>query len=392
MDCEKFEDALMDELYGELDELTSAALRRHASGCARCSERLASLRATRKVISASFLPVEAPLGLEARIVAAAAEARKVVPIRSRAARFVSIAGRWAMRPQTAMAAVFLLILGSSVLQLRSRAGSASSVVVTERGAPAENAPADSVASEGEFRGAANAHGTEQAAAPAASAYAAAPGDMLGKASTEPAPVVASVAPPTVAPAAPAPTAVAMAETEKKSALPRAAMQDKTAAADDLFAQEDQAARGRAASGAANAPSDRGSAGGGAAVASRPAKVAAAAPASPTPARKDESDAPSAGSFDASAALRAARNQRDDAGCASAVSQFDRVSSMAFGTQAGYDATFDAGVCYQKLGSYEVARARFTQLLTVPSYEARARAQLDALNARSKPAASRPVRQ
>ena len=102
MDCEKFEDALMDELYGELDEVTSAALRRHASGCARCAERLASLRATRRVVASSaFAQVAPPVDLEARIFAAAHEARKVVPIRSRMTRFVSIAGRWAMRPQTA---------------------------------------------------------------------------------------------------------------------------------------------------------------------------------------------------------------------------------------------------------------------------------------------------
>jgi hypothetical protein len=30
MDCEKFESAMMDELYGELDEVTSAAVKRHA--------------------------------------------------------------------------------------------------------------------------------------------------------------------------------------------------------------------------------------------------------------------------------------------------------------------------------------------------------------------------
>ena len=38
MDCEKCEPLLLDELYGELDELTSAAVRRHVGGCARCGE------------------------------------------------------------------------------------------------------------------------------------------------------------------------------------------------------------------------------------------------------------------------------------------------------------------------------------------------------------------
>src|SRR5208282_5451908 len=51
MDCEKFETAMMDELYGELDELTSAAAKRHMAGCARCSALLGGLRATRRVAS-----------------------------------------------------------------------------------------------------------------------------------------------------------------------------------------------------------------------------------------------------------------------------------------------------------------------------------------------------
>ncbi|HEX7667130.1 MAG TPA: zf-HC2 domain-containing protein, partial [Polyangiaceae bacterium] len=37
MDCEKFESLIIDELYGELDELTSAASKRHLAGCVRCS-------------------------------------------------------------------------------------------------------------------------------------------------------------------------------------------------------------------------------------------------------------------------------------------------------------------------------------------------------------------
>src|SRR5689334_16837021 len=106
MDCEKFEATLMDELYGELDELTSAAAKRHVSGCARCAALIGGLRATRRV--AAIPRVEPPPGLEERILAAAGAATpKVVPLRGRLARAVSMAGSWAMRPQTAMAAVFL---------------------------------------------------------------------------------------------------------------------------------------------------------------------------------------------------------------------------------------------------------------------------------------------
>ena len=57
MDCEKFEATLRDELYGELYELTLAASKRHAAGCARCAALIAGLRATRKVVT---LPVLTP--------------------------------------------------------------------------------------------------------------------------------------------------------------------------------------------------------------------------------------------------------------------------------------------------------------------------------------------
>ena len=68
MDCEKFESAMMDELYGELDELTSAAAKRHVAGCVRCAALLAGLRATRRV---AVMPlVDPPADLEDRILSA----------------------------------------------------------------------------------------------------------------------------------------------------------------------------------------------------------------------------------------------------------------------------------------------------------------------------------
>src|SRR5580700_8959335 len=134
MDCEKFEAAMMDELYGELDELTSAAAKRHVAGCSRCAALFGGLRATRRV--ATLPMVEVPAGLEERILAAARDAGKVVPLGRRLARAVSLAGSWAMRPQTAMAAVFLVMIGTSVLLLTgkaSRAPTSASVTVTQDG-------------------------------------------------------------------------------------------------------------------------------------------------------------------------------------------------------------------------------------------------------------------
>src|SRR5258707_14356012 len=104
MDCEKFENALIDELYDELDDVTSAAVKRHASGCSRCAALLDGLRATRRL---AIVPtVEVPAGLTDRILAATADVHAVIPMRRRAAPALSVAGTWAMRPQSAMAAVF----------------------------------------------------------------------------------------------------------------------------------------------------------------------------------------------------------------------------------------------------------------------------------------------
>ena len=97
MDCEKFESLLIDELYEELDEVTSAAVKRHASGCARCGALLSGLRATRKVAA---VPLEEPSpDLEDRILSAVREQQKVVPFRARraAGALWPRAGAWAMQ-------------------------------------------------------------------------------------------------------------------------------------------------------------------------------------------------------------------------------------------------------------------------------------------------------
>src|ERR1700738_5245782 len=120
MDCEKFETTMIDELYDELDELTSAAAKRHVAGCARCAGLLGGLRATRRVVVQSLVTVEPPIDLEERILAAARDAQKVVPINRRVSRMVSLAGNSAMKPQTAMAAVFLLMMGSAGFFVRKK--------------------------------------------------------------------------------------------------------------------------------------------------------------------------------------------------------------------------------------------------------------------------------
>ena len=139
MDCEKFDQILIDALYDELDELTLAAAKRHAEGCQRCQAAWSGLRATLKI---GVLPtVEPPPSLEPNILKAAHEAHGNVPWPKRVGRAISWAGSYAMRPQTAMAAILVLMLGSSVIFVRrkpDRSGP-SRVSVTERGVPEQAA-------------------------------------------------------------------------------------------------------------------------------------------------------------------------------------------------------------------------------------------------------------
>ena len=133
MDCEKFDRVVLDLLYEELDELTSAAAKRHMDHCVRCHDIGAGLRATREVGVLPF--VEPPDGLEARILEAEQKERARLPLRKRLGRGLTILADYAMRPQLAMAALLMLMIGASLLLLRARPGDRDSVQVTERGVP-----------------------------------------------------------------------------------------------------------------------------------------------------------------------------------------------------------------------------------------------------------------
>jgi len=133
VDSEKFDKVVLDLLYDELDELTRASAHRHMEQSARAKALYSELRATREV---GLLPlVEPPESLERRILDAEERARAGRPLRQRFGTFVSIVASYAMRPQLGMAALLLLMLGSSLLLLRVKPGEPSSVQVTERGVP-----------------------------------------------------------------------------------------------------------------------------------------------------------------------------------------------------------------------------------------------------------------
>jgi hypothetical protein len=421
MDCEKFEATLIDELYEELDELTSAAAKRHIAGCARCASLLSGLRATRRL---AVLPlVEPSADLEDRIMAAAKDAQKVVPIGRRFSRAVSWAGNWAMRPQTAMAAVFILMVGSSVLLVRGRHAPASATMtITEQGAPAASAASNAL--EDEAKGAldpktaAAAHGAgvlAPAAAPPPLASAAATataadgllanddnererarggglgGDTAKKQKEEGQALAANRSDPWgVYEKAPA-NAAAPAGVPRRSVAPGPASQAAQAPYADSYGSSGGSG-GAVALDKKDQPRDMRQ------DVTTPFDSAMSSYRSGNYADATRGwDGLAAG--DANAALWAARAVRDgNGGCAAAKDRFDQVAARTFGTSVGYDATLEGGQCYRAVGALETARAHFAKLITVPAYAARAQAEIDSLSQaqvatrqqRKSPPAAKPV--
>ncbi len=381
MDCEKYEPLLLDELYEELDELTSAAVKRHVSGCARCASSLTGMRATRR---ATALPVlEVPEGLEERILAAAKEAQKVVPIRSRVSRVISRAGSWAMRPQSAMAAVFLLMIGSSAFLLREkREGSASAVSVEVAGAPAAQAEAehDSL----DDPSAAAAHGaTPPAKAPPPPAATMAHNDLFLEEATG-----------------------AGATREKK------AKADETSLGGVLLADRDQPTKdGRsgtrsAAAGPANAAAPAGAPAPGDDYGAQQASAPIFAKRNGDPqdtfasgmaAYRARNFGEATRQFDAAAttgdqnaALWAARSTRDGSGCAVAVGRFDALAQRASGSWHGHEAELEAARCLIVLGQLDAAREKLARLSSVSTHASQAQAAMSELNqVASRRAAAKP---
>jgi hypothetical protein len=334
---------MIDELEGELDELASGAAKRHVAGCARCAALYNGLRATRRV---AVLPIVLPAAdLEERILAATRAAQKVVPLSSRIGRAISSAGAWAMRPQTAMAALFLLMIGSSVLLLRGRARApgSSSITVSEQGAPAPASPPKDDKDPGRPSGGGEtAHGAPQETLAIATEGALRErehGEESRKvrglvANDETKPVTAQNAlPPTPDPLAQ--YAPATAAPPPATAVPPVVASVTGASSPfgsalSLFHEK------------------------------RYAEAHAAFRAIGTP----------------DADLYAARSQRNMSGCGAAVGAFEALMSRAWGSNAGYDAALDAARCQRAMGNEAAAKAHLTRLLGTP-YGSLAKAELAA---------------
>jgi hypothetical protein len=385
MDCEKFDQILIDALYDELDELTLAAAKRHAEGCQRCQSAWSGLRATLKI---GVLPsVEPPASLEPNILEAARAAHGNVPWPKRVGRAISWAGSYAMRPQTAMAAILVLMLGSSVIFVRrkpDRSGP-SRVSVTERGVPEQAAeemrperigiPRPPAASFG--RSPRRERDEERGSGPPMGVVAAAP------------------APPREAPGSEGSGSVKGAEKAADPfAEPPAAARRNLPSADDigggdglgaLADRAPEAKKKEEASGAEYAHPPTRDPYGSAMDLYSAGRYAEA--------DKAFTDIAASGAKNAAnAALYAAKSAEGAYGCGRAVAKYESAAGRFAGTSAAAEAQWGAANCYKLIGDFDRSYALYKELRSVAGYRDRAEAELGNLKilqaqgaARARPA-------
>jgi TolA-binding protein len=336
MDCEKFDRIVLDLLYGELDELTEAAARRHIEHCSRCKGVSAGLRATREV---GALPlVDPPEGLELGILEAERRINAKLPLKKRLGRGVSILAVYAMRPQLAMAALLLLMIGSSLFFLRARPGASDSVLVTERGVPEMEQEHVAIVPQGAA--------LELAPAPAASAMpraASAKAEALALRDRDDDKASAPSAAIAEAPADEAKGAVADAEPLPGTEPAADSMEAATAAFQGGRYVEAQ--------------------------------------------RRFEEIAARGGTEAPAAALQAVEALRRQRGCPAAAPRYEEVHSRYRDTPSGSEAAWQAGDCYRALGELSRARQSLEALLEVAEYRSRAEAALAELTTREEQVAA-----
>jgi TolA-binding protein len=314
MNSDKFDRIVLDLLYDELDELTALAARRHMEQSARARDIFTHLKATRRLSVLSTLAP--PDGFEQSVLAREAGARAEFPLRQRLGRYVSMIAGYAMRPQLAMGALLLLMIGSSLLFLRARPGHHGAIQVTERGvaeteveivAPLEEEPPPE----------AEASEVAEQQQPSPSAPAAQPSPL-------------ERAPGSIVPAA------------IGSSPQRSRQSDALAEGVDPFEE--------------------------AAHAYRAGRYVQAQ-------RLFERVGRAGGAHAAEAALYAAQATRYASGCGAAISRFERVRSRFPASGVASEALWRAAKCQQKLGDRAAAKQNFESLLHVPSYARDARRSL-----------------
>jgi tetratricopeptide (TPR) repeat protein len=137
LDCERFDRDSLELLYDELDDVSASALRRHIAQCPRCQPVWQKLVLVRK---RSSIPLETPEpSVLEDVLSRQKFARRTAPLGERVGHLVSVVAEYAMRPQLAMAALLVLMVGSSLVLVRSRPGRGDQVAVREVGSPEQDA-------------------------------------------------------------------------------------------------------------------------------------------------------------------------------------------------------------------------------------------------------------
>lgn len=136
--CDEFDDLVLDVVYGDGDREARAAAEAHAASCERCGPLLARVADDRAQAALPYLDL--PAGLEARVLERAFDGEQADETPESSpwawlARWVSLAGGYAMRPQVAMAVLLMMMVGSSLLLLRARPAGPGAVKITQEGAP-----------------------------------------------------------------------------------------------------------------------------------------------------------------------------------------------------------------------------------------------------------------
>lgn len=358
MNSDKFDRIVLDLLYGELDELTTAAAKRHMDQSARAREIFAHFKATRQL---SVLPTHTPpADFEAALMERERRALAELPLHHRIGRIISMLAGYAMRPQLIMGALLLLMIGSSLIFLRARPGQHTAVQVTERGAP--EADLDLVLPVA-------APSSEPAAEAAGGAFRVLPSAEAENAGrpAEAANVDASLAS----------TAVPVRPSAALAVRPGAALSVRQGAAVSVRQGEE------ATHGVVEASPEGLDAFDQALDLYRAGQFVEAQQRFDRVARAGGRRAPEA-------ALYAARALRNTAGCSTAVSRFERVRANFPGTPPAHEATWRGAKCSEQLGDANAARQSYESLLQVASYSERARSALATLGSGAT-AAVKPAR-
>jgi len=359
MDCEGFDDVVLDLVYDEPETPQREEARRHAGGCARCKTSLESLQQTRQLTELPPLPV--PAGLERSILEEVDRRRQEREATwwGRLDRVISLLGAFAMRPQTAMGALLVLMTGLSLVLLRAKPTRQGTVRITEDGVPAAEPPtqAASVALVTERRPADppaprprdDERSAKQDAPPEAKAAPKeAPSEVTAAPTIAAAPAASAALPGGAPGPAPHQDAVEKGGDKASDTGPEAAF----SSAMEHYKARRYAEAARAFDVVANGGGDNGT----------------------------------------RAALYAARATRYSSGCQAALPRFNAIANRQVGTSAAAEATWEAALCYREAGQTEQARQLLGTLRRVAGYRDRVERELEALEHRSsgkEPAAAKP---